>query len=200
MLISPAAEPVVGRLGWTLTGHWHVNDLLGHILELGALVSSNLAGLMRMPRWRSRIVPLVWHPMVVGSAVLMMLFWHAAAANDPNPDLFTVAHHDWLNWYFALLHVLIVYYCGLNAWVAISHLRGDARAKPVALTWLLCIGLGIAAMLAGLIPWLHLAHWDHYGRIGMCASVVIFAYASARSWQRKLDPYRKLIQATGARL
>jgi hypothetical protein len=41
---------------------------------------------------------------------------------------------------------------------------------------------------------------DGYGRLAMCIAVTIFAVASARSWQRKLDPYRNLIRATGARL
>lgn len=47
VLISPAAEPVIGRLVGEVTGRWHLDDLLGHMLQLGALVSSNLAGMMQ---------------------------------------------------------------------------------------------------------------------------------------------------------
>jgi hypothetical protein len=200
VLISPAAQPIIGRLFWEVTGRWHVDDLLGHMLELGALVSTNIAGLMRMPSKRRYIVPLLWHPLVAGSAVLMMLFWHSAVTHNPGHDLFRLQHGWWLSVYFMLLWALLVYYGGLNAWVALAHLRGDPRAKPVALTWLVCVGLGAGAMLGWLLPWLGWAAWYDWGRITMCLAVAVYAFASARSWQRKLDPYRKLIQATGARL
>jgi hypothetical protein len=200
VLISPAAQPVLGRLLWEVTGRWHVDDLLGHMLALGALVSSNLAGMMRMPSMRQRIVPLLWHPLVVGTAVLMMLFWHSVVSHNPGNDLFQLGHDGWLGTYFALLWTLLVYYGGLNAWVALAHLRGDPRAKPVALTWLVCVGLGAGAMAGWLFPWLGWTAWYDWGRLTMCLAVAVFAVASARSWQRKLDQWRKLIKVTGARL
>ena len=200
VFIAPYTEPVLGRLFWEVTGRWHVDDMLGHMLELGALVSSNTAGIMRMPSMRQRIVPLLWHPLVIGSAILMMLFWHSVVTHDPRHDLFQLGHDGWLSVYFMLFWALLVYYGGLNAWVALAHLRGDPRAKPVALTWLICIGLGAGAMLGWLLPWLGWVAWYDWGRITMCLAVAAYALASARSWQRKLDPYRKLIQATGARL
>jgi hypothetical protein len=49
VLIAPATEPYTGRLFFELTGRWHIDDLLGFMLELGALVSSNIAAIMRMP-------------------------------------------------------------------------------------------------------------------------------------------------------
>jgi hypothetical protein len=200
VLISPAAEPALGRLGWELTGSWHLNDLLGHVLELGALVSSNLAGMLRMPSMRYRIVPLLWYPLVVGTAVLMALFWQTEASHNPIHDMFQIdPPHPWLNVYFAVLWSLLVYYGGLIAWVALAHLR-DPRSKPVALTLLVCVGLGAGAMLGWLLPWLHWTAWYDYGRIAMCLSVAAFAVSSARSWQRKLAGWRGLIKVTGARL
>jgi hypothetical protein len=200
VLIAPAAEPVLGRLGWELTGRWHLNDLLGDMLQLGAFVSSNVAGMLRMPSKRRYIVPLLWHPLVVGTAVLYFLFWHSVVTHNPGHDLFQLGHDGWLGTYFALFWTLLVYYGGLNAWVALAHLRGDPRAKPVALTWLVCIGLGALAMLGWLLPWLHWTAWYDYGRIAMCLSVALFALSSARSWQRKLAAWRDLIKVTGARL
>jgi hypothetical protein len=200
VLIAPAAEPVLGRLFWEVTGRWHVDDLLGHMLQLGAFVSSNLAGMLRMPSMRQRIIPLVWHPLVVGTAVLIMLFWHSIVTHNPGNDLFQLRHDVWLSVYYTLLWTLLVYYGGLTAWVALAHLRGDPRAKPVALTMLVCIGLGALAMLGWLLAWMHWSSWYDYGRIVMCACMVAFSVASARSWQRKLAPYRDLIKATGARL
>ena len=113
VLISPAAQPVIGRLLWEVTGRWHVDDLLGHMLALGALVSSNLAGLMRMPSMRQRIVPLLWHPLVVGTAVLYFLFWHSAVTHNPGNDLYRLQHDWWLSVYFMLFWALLVYYGGL---------------------------------------------------------------------------------------
>jgi hypothetical protein len=200
VLIAPAAQPVIGRLGWELTGRWHVDDLLGHMLALGALVSSNIAGMMRMPSMRQRIVPLLWHPLVVGTAVLYFLFWHSVVTHNPGNDLFQLGHDGWLGTYFALLWALLVYYGGLNAWVALAHLHGDPRARPVALTMLVCVGLGALAMLGWLLPWLHWTAWYDWGRLTMCLAVAVFAVASARSWQRKLNQWRNLIKVTGARI
>jgi hypothetical protein len=199
VLISPAAEPVIGRLLWEVTGRWHIDNLLGFMLELGALVSTNIAGLMRMPAMRQRIVPLLWHPLVIGSAVLMMLFWHSVVTHDPGHDLFQLGHDGWISVYFMVFWSLLVYYGGLNAWIALAHLRGDPRAKPVALTWLICVGLGAGAMLGWLLPWLGWVAWYDWGRITMCLAVAVYALASSHSWQRKLTPWRRLLRVTGAR-
>ncbi len=201
VLIAPATEPVTGWALWEVTGRWHLDNMLGHMLELGALVSSTLAGMMRMPSMRQRIVPLLWHPLVVGTAVLMLLFWHSSVTHNPGHDLYRLPHHWWLGAFFTLLWALLGYYGGLNVWVALAHLRSDPRARRVALTWLVCMGLGVGALLGWLVPWLGLGRPGYdYGRIAMCASVTVYAYASARSWQRKLAQWRGLIQVTGARL
>ena len=200
VLIAPATEPYTGWLFWELTGRWHIGDMLGHMLALGALVSSNIAGMMRMPTMRRYMEPLLWIPLVIGTTVLMQLFWRSSVTHNSGHDLFAVPHDHWLSVYFALLWALVVYYWALNAWVALNHLGGDPRSRPVALTWLVCIGIGAGAMLGWLVPSLGAVNWCDYGRLAMCASVAIFAVGSARSWQRKLDPYRNLIRATGARL
>jgi hypothetical protein len=200
VLIAPAAQPVTGRLFWEVTGYWHLDDLLGHILELGALVSSNIAGMMRMPSKRRYIEPLLWQPLVVGTAVLMMLFLRSRVTHDPGHDLFRLPHEGWLTAYWAVLVALLVYYCGLNAWIARVHLRADPRAKTVALAWLACVGLGAIAVTGWLLPALHVIGYADYGRLAMCACVTVFSFISARSWRRKLAPYRDLIKATGSRL
>ncbi|WP_156747088.1 hypothetical protein [Mycobacterium sp. E2733] len=200
VLIAPAAQPISGRLLLEVTGRWHVSDLLGHMLELGALVSSNLAGMLRMPAMRKRIVPLLWHPLVLGTAVLYFLFWQSVFTHNPGNDLFRLGHDGWLGTYFALFWALLVYYGGLNAWIALAHLRGDPRARPVALTWLVCVGLGAGAMVGWLFPWLGWTAWYDWGRLTMCVAVTVFAVASARSWQRKLRQWRGLIKVTGARI
>ena len=149
---------------------------------------------------RQRIVPVLWHPLVLGTAALYFLFWHSVVTYHPGNDLFQLGHDGWLGTYFTLLFALLIYYGGLNAWIALAHLRGDPRAKPVALTWLVCVGLGAAAMAAWLVPWLGWTAWYDWGRLIMCLAVAVFAVASARSWQRKLRPYRDLIKVTGAHI
>jgi hypothetical protein len=170
------------------------------MLELGALVSTNIAGIMRMPSIRQRIVPILWYPLIIGTAVQIMLFWQSSITHNPGHDIVQFQDHHWLTMFFGLQCTLIGYYCGVNAWCAVVHLRGDPRARPVALAWLISVGLGAGAILGWLIPALGLIEWFDYSRVAMCAAVTVYAVASARSWQRKLDPYRKLIRATGARL
>jgi hypothetical protein len=81
------------------------------------------------------------------------------------------------------------------------HLRaGDPRSRPVAKAWLISIGLGAGSIVGFLIVFPGAVGWFDYCRLAMCAAVAVFAVASARSWQRKLDPYRNLIRPTGARL
>jgi len=200
VLISPTAEPVIGRLLWEATGRWHIDNLLGFMLELGALVSSNTAGLMRMPTMRRYIVPMLWHPLVIATAVQMMLFWHSSVSHDPGNDILQLPHQGWLITFFGFQCTLVGYYGGINAWCARVHLRGDSRSRPVALAWLVCVGLGGGSMLGFLLPALGLVDWFDYCRLAMCACVAVFAVSSARSWQRKLDQWRGLIQVTGARL
>jgi len=55
-------------------------------------------------------------------------------------------------------------------------------------------------MAGWLFPWLGWTAWYDWGRITMCIAVAVFAVVSARSWRRKLDPWRGLIKVTGARL
>jgi hypothetical protein len=200
VLIAPAAEPCIGRLLWEITGRWHVDDYLGHMLELGAFVSSNIAGMMRLPAMRRYIAPLLWTPLVLGTAVLMQLFWRTSASDDPSPDLFQLPQHHWLTAYFVVLWLLLGYYGAINGWCALAHLRHDPRARPVALTWLACLGIATASMLGLLVPALLVPNWYAYARVGMCVAVALFAVSSARSWQRKLQQWHGLIKVTGARL
>jgi hypothetical protein len=200
VLLAPATEPYTGRLFCLLTGRWHMDNLLGFMLELGALVSSNIAAMMRMPTMRRYIVPMLWHPLVIATAVQMMLFWHSSITHDPGHDILQLPHHGWLTIFFVLQCALVGYYGGINAWCARVHLRGDSRSRPVALAWLVCVGLGGGSMLGFLLPALGLVDWFDYCRLAMCACVAVFAVSSARSWQRKLDQWRGLIQVTGARL
>jgi hypothetical protein len=201
VLIAPCSEPVIGWLFFELTGRWHVDDLLGFMLELGALVSSNIAAMMRMPTMRRYMQPLLWSPLVIGTAVQMQLFWHSSVTHDPAHDIFALQHHHWLTMFFGLQCLLLGYYGGINAWCAMTHLRGDPRARPVALVWLVCVGLGAGAMLDLVITSLGWEWFNGgYGRLAMCAAVTIYAVASARSWQRKLEQWRGLIKVTGARL
>jgi hypothetical protein len=200
VLIAPAAEPYTAWLLWEITGRWHVDDMLGHMLELGALVSSNIAAMMRMPTMRRYMTPMLWTPLVVGTAVLMQLFWRSSGTHNAGHDLFALHHDHWLSLYFGLLWTLLGYYGGLIAWCALTHLRRDPRARPVALTWLACVGLGAGAMLGWLVPSLGVPDWYDCSRLAMCASVALYAVSSARSWQRKLEQWRGLIQVTDARL
>jgi hypothetical protein len=200
VLIAPCAEPYTGRLFFVLTGRWHIDNLLGFMLELGALVSSNIAGMMRLPTMRRYIDPLLWFPLVIGTAVLMQLFWHSSVTHNPSHDILRLEHQGSLLLFFGLQCTLVGYYCGINAWCASVHLRASRASRPVALSWLVCVGLGAGSMLGFLLPSLGLVEWFDYCRLAMCACVTLFAVASARSWQRKLDPYRNLIRATGARL
>jgi hypothetical protein len=200
VLIAPATKPYTGWLLWKLTGKWHLDDMLGHMLMLGAMVSSNLAGMLRMPTMRRYIMPLLWCPLVFGTAVLMQLFWRSVVTHDPGNDLFQLSDRCWLTAYFALLWALVIYYGSMNAWIAWCHLRGDPRARLFALVWLVCAGLGVGAVVGFALPRLHITAWHDFVRPAVCASVTAHAVSAGMSWRRKMRPYRKLIRATRARL
>lgn len=199
ILIAPDAQPITGRALFEVTGRWHVDDMLGHIIEAAALGLSTLAGFERMPSMRQRIVPLLQWPFTFAVALMIALFAQSRVSHDRANDMFKIADHHWMAAYFAVLWTLLIYYGALNAWVALEF-RRDPRSRRVARAWLLGLGFGAVAMFGWLWPWLGLTHWYDAGRIAMCAAVTVFSISSALSWQRKLDPWRGLIRATGARL
>jgi hypothetical protein len=200
ILIAPDAEPVIGRALLLITGRWHVDDLLGHIIAPAALASSTLAGLMRMPSMRDRIIPLLHWPFTLAVAAMVPMFLSTQASHDPMPDMFQIPHaHHWIQAYFAVVWTLLVYLGALNAWVALN-LRQDPRSRPVAHAWLIGIGIGAGGLVGWALPWMHLTSWYDWGRIAMCIATTVFAIATARSWQRKLDPWRGLIKVTQTRI
>ena len=190
VLIAPDSEPVTGQALFLITGRWHLNDLLGHIIEAAALASSTLAGLMRMPSMRNRIIPLLHWPFTLAVAAMVPMFLSTRASHDPMPDLFLIPHdHHWIEAYFAVLWTLLIYLGVLNAWVALN-LRHDPRSRPVAHAWLIGVGIGAGALLGWALPWMHVTGWYDWGRIAMCAATTVFAIATARSWRAKLAQYR----------
>jgi len=200
VLIAPDSESVTGQALFLITGRWHLNDLLGHIIEAAALASSTLAGLMRMPSMRNRIIPLLHWPFTLAVAAMVPMFLSTRASHDPMPDLFLIPHdHHWIEAYFAVLWTLLIYLGVLNAWVALN-LRHDPRSRPVAHAWLIGVGIGAGALLGWALPWMHVTGWYDWGRIAMCAATTVFAIATARSWRAKLAPFRRLIRVTRARL
>ena len=60
--------------------------------------------------------------------------------------------------------------------------------------------MGAPDHLSHLVPRIHITAWYDYSRIVMCVCVTVYSVVTARSWQRKLDQWRGLIQVTGARL
>jgi hypothetical protein len=200
VLIAPDSEPVIGRALCLITGRWHINDLLGHMIEAAALASATRAGLMRMPSMRDRITPLLRWPFTLAVAALVPIFLRTQASHNPTPDLFQIPHdHHWIAAYFSVVWTLLVYLGAINAWVALN-LRRDPRSRPVAHAWLIGVGIGAGAMLGWALPWMHITGWHDWGRISMCAATTVFAIATARSWRAKLAPFRRLIRVTRARL
>ena len=200
VLIAPDTEQLIGRALFLITGRWHLDDLVGHLLAAAALASSTLAGLMRMPSLRSRIIPLLQWPFILAVAAMVPLFISTKASHNPMPDMFLIPHdHHWIEAYFAVFWTLLVYLGVLNAWVAL-HLRRDPRSRPVAHAWLIGVGIGAGAMLGWALPWMHVTPWYDWGRMAMSVAITVFAIATARAWQRKLDPWRRLIQVTRARI
>ena len=61
----------------------------------------------------------------------MQLFWHSSVTHDPRHDIFALQHHHWLTMFFGLQCLLLGYYGGINAWCAMTHLRGDPRARDL---------------------------------------------------------------------
>jgi len=131
VLIAPASQPVIGRLLWEVTGRWHVNDVLGHIIEAAALGASTLAGMMRMPSMRQRIVPLLQWPFTLAVTLMVAFFIESRVSRHLSHDLFRIPNYHWLAAYFTVLWALLLYYGALNAWVAME-LRHDPRSRPVA--------------------------------------------------------------------
>ncbi|WP_155766189.1 hypothetical protein [Mycobacterium colombiense] len=198
-LIAPQAESNIGKMLYEITGLWHVNNMIGFFCLQAALASSTLAGMLRMPSMRNRIAPMLHWPFAISVALIVALFCHSKGSNTPEKLLPHISHYPWIIACFAVHVTALLYFGTLNAWVAVSHLRDDPRAKPVAIAWLVGLAIGALSIVGlGILISGH-APWYDGGLLATCICTVVFSISSSRSWQRKLTPWRNLLVATGAR-
>jgi hypothetical protein len=201
MLSSPFTFETnsVGRFLFNLTGHWHLDDLLGYCFLLWGLGFACIAGMARMPDVRDRIVCRVQFPVRLAVIMMLVLFWNSHVAHDAAADMYQI--HDSSYWFAAFWLVLYgagSYLLAVISWVAFN-LRHDPRSREVAYGWIVCCVVAAVGIVGFFLPWLHCA-WPEWSRAFFCLAAGGWALVQAWAWRRKIEPYRRLVKGVGARL
>ncbi len=187
LLMSPWASETLGPALHQMTGHWNVEDLIGHICLMfaaAAIVEHGLARLGDNQQWRRIFRRQIEIPLWLGVPVLVAVFF---AANERyHPDLFP-AHVStaWFGAYWIVLGILLVYLFGYAVRVMLI-VRKDPRSSVTATLYLISAAFGLAATViqvttaeAGID--ITLPVW-----LCACLGAVGFAFGSARSWLAKV--------------
>ncbi len=186
--MSPWASAALGPHLYRIVGRWNVEDLLGGIFLIVAVMAIIHHGLTRLSHqdqvqalFRSQVLT----PVLVGVPLLITTF--AIADERYYHDLFPAPVTDiWLGAYWLVLGGLLIYLLTYAGRVLLI-LRQDGRATLTADLYLAAVALGVLAHALQIgTAWvgvnITLPVWSL-----LCAGAVGFAYGSARSWHAKIS-------------
>ena len=205
ILAAPATGPgptIPDRVLHSLTGLWGVNALLGSLFFVGAAAGFAYTALSRaLPTDRlAWLTPRLIRFPAAASAV-MPVVTYAMSDLGARPNAMDLASGPATRVYWAVLCLAKIYLL-LGAGAVLWLLRRAPRHRTVANLYLFVCVTGIAVCLARVAAtfgpqaltagdiWAVWAFGSLWG--------AGFALAAAYSWQRKIRPFRKFIEAVGA--
>ena len=186
LLLSPWVGDVLSPLGYRLLGVWNVQQLVGCLCLIVAIVANIAHMLVRLVE-PALVWPLIRKhllvPLTLGVAVMVVSF--AEAEYGHQPDMFaSMTDNRWLTVYELAIGGVSVY---LGSYIGrlMLLLRHDPRARTTVLLYLASFVFALAACALVVVSiwtrsYLGSAIWGC-----ICVSVSIFAYGLARSWQAK---------------
>ncbi|OBH21606.1 hypothetical protein EHH44_19520 [Mycolicibacter terrae] len=187
LLMSPWGATAIGPILRRGLGVWNVQQMLGHLCLIAAVVANIYHMLVRLAdpaQVRSIMRRHLTVPVWLG--VALMVPSYLLADQEYRLDLFAAAHTDsWLIAYEVVGCAVLLY---LSAYVSrlMLTLREDPRAKSTIDLYLVSMTFASAGCLIVIG-----SAWVEGGAASpaiwtcICLSVGTFAYGSARSWQAK---------------
>ncbi|QFG08433.1 membrane protein [Mycobacterium phage Guanica15] len=202
VLNSDTATYTLGNMLWKLTGVRQLDDFVGHLAWLAAVLSFIHHALSRLADdadLRAIFEALVRWPLTLCIPMMLGALLMSRASSSPVPVPWAVAHIDvWVMMYRALWYGCLLYLIALfgrivwivreysPSWVIDAYLLSAALAAACIAALLLNVVLPLGA------TGVFLAY-----AVGSVAAIVA-ALTAAASWQIKLQSYRRLIKATRA--
>lgn len=188
LLMSPWVSTALGPPLYRISGLWNVQHLLGHLCLIVAATAIIRHGLVRLagePLVGRLFRRQVLRPLQVGVPLLVALL--IAADEGHHRDLLPAhVHTGWLGAYWLLLGGLLIYLLSYAGRVLLI-VREDPRSRATVDLYLIAVAFGVAASVIQVAAaWagidVALPVWSC-----ACPGAIGFAYASARSWQAKID-------------
>ncbi|QDH91717.1 hypothetical protein SEA_PHRAPPUCCINO_39 [Mycobacterium phage Phrappuccino] len=159
LMLDERMSEWLGQPLHAITGYWNVEDLLGHLLFLGAAGCLVVSVLMRLgddDSIQGAARQFLERPAAVVLAAMLWTFCASQCSNEYIPDFLQAPVDVWLVAYRLIVGLALVYQFGL-AMVALLVLRQDTEHKMVATAYLVVCAAGtlsallysIAAMIPG---------------------------------------------------
>jgi hypothetical protein len=191
LLMSPLASETIGVWLHALTGKWNLSAYLGHdcyIVAASAVVYNALGRLADDNTMRSSFKQYVERPATVCIPLLLATFTIGNGARIYRPDFFQVPTDFWLNMYWLLLCVTLIYLLVYGG-RALLVLRKDPRSRMMANIYLAASAAGVMAcavrLVTAFVPPIQSVTGATLIWIFACMCGAGFALASARSWRIK---------------
>lgn len=192
LLMSPLASATLGHWMHSLTGHWNLEDWLGHdcyIVAASAIVYNAVGRLDDESDLQAKFKRDIEYPATLCIPVLLATFSMGNGVAVYRPDFFDVPTDAWLTMYWLVL-------CGTLAYLlvygsrALLVLRNDPASRRIATLYLAASISGILACLSriviSLIPPLQTPAGSLVVWAFACACGAGFALTSAYSWRIKI--------------
>lgn len=201
LLMTPLASATLGRWLHSLTGHWNLEDYLGHdayIVAASAIVYNAVGRLESSDVLRRDFKQWVERPAALCIPLLFATFTLGNGVRIYEPDFFEVRSDFWLGAYWVILCGTLIYLLSYAA-KALLILRQDPRSKRVADIYLAACCCGIITCVIRLVTALTPAP-SHAWAIWLfaCACGTGFALMGGYSWLQKtrwLNPPRSKMNA-----
>lgn len=190
-LMSPLSGATVGTFLHTLTGQWNLDAWAGHCCFMGAagMLMVNVASRLNISdnQLRGGFHHFFVAPMTVIVPVLLALLTMSSGAKQKRPDMFLCCTDHWLDAYWTLLCAFLMFLLATSVRVLLA-LRQDPRNERTATAYIVALSSGGAACLLRIITtWDNSTfNYDIWLWAGCCFASSIFAYASARSWRKRI--------------
>ncbi|MCG7607187.1 hypothetical protein [Mycobacterium sp. CnD-18-1] len=191
-LMSPLASVTLGHWLYSFTGHWNLEDYIGHdcyIVAASAIVYNSLGRLDDETTLQRNFKQYVERPATICIPVLLATFTVGNGARIYKPDFFDVPTDFWLNMYWLLLCGTLTYLLGYGV-RALLILREDPRSRKIANIYLLASVSGIMACLTRVVisfvtPLQNVDRATGLVWVFACLCGAGFALTSAHSWIQK---------------
>ena len=194
-----------------ITGHWNVDDLIGSLCAIVAVIASFMGNAFRLTdenEVRRVVVQRILPFATIAVGLMLMCFAESSWPTSAHPARSLLAipdgGHIWMQAYFVVFIAILGYigHMALRTLVVLYRVAPGARMTiSLKIASYAFAALACVVQLGNMfVPVVRTLNGD--GALVwtlLCAGVTLAAIGSVWSWKRQLAPFESLIKATGAR-